>query len=58
MSLDVVSMFTNVLTELVVSLVEKGLHEVDLTEYMPLPKDTIVSVLRLCFSFVTREAIR
>ena len=53
MSFDVVSLFTNVPIELALSVVEKRLDEVDVSDNTPLPKEALVSLLRLCLSSIT-----
>ena len=47
-SFDVVSLFTNVPIELALSVVEKRLDEVDVSDHTPLSKEALVSLLRLC----------
>ena len=50
MSFDVVSLFTNIPIGLALSVVEKRLDEVDVSDYTPLP---LLSLLRLCLSSTT-----
>ena len=52
-SFDVVSLFTNVPIGLALSVVEKRLDEVDVSDHTPLPKDELLSLLRLCLSSTT-----
>ena len=52
-SFDVVSLFTNVPTGLALSVVERRLDEVDVSDHTPLPKDELLSLLRLCLSSTT-----
>ena len=49
-SFDVVSLFTNVPIELALSVVEKRLDEVDVSDHTHLSKEVLVSLLRLCLS--------
>ena len=49
-SFDVVSLFTNALIELALSVVKKRLDEVDVSDHTPLPKEAVASLLRLCLS--------
>ena len=51
-SFDVVSLFTNIPIGLALS-VEKRLDEVDVSDHTPLPKDKLLSLLRLCLSSTT-----
>ena len=46
-SFDVVSLFTNVPIELALSVVEKRLDEMDVSDHTPLSKEVLVSLLRL-----------
>ena len=52
-SFDVVSLFSNVPIDLALSVVEKRLDDVDVSDRTPLPKEVLVSLLRLCFSSTT-----
>ena len=52
-SFDVVSLFTNVPIDLALSVVEKRLDDVDVSDRTPLPKEALVSLLRLCLSSTT-----
>ena len=49
-SFDVVSLFTNVPIDLALSVVEKRLDEMDVSDRTPLSKEALVSLLRLCLS--------
>ena len=53
MSFDVISLFTNVPVDLALSVVEKRLDEVDVSSHTPLPKQELVSLLRLCLTSTT-----
>ena len=53
MSFDVVSLFTNVPIDLALSVVEKRLDDVDVSDRTPLPKVALVSLFRLCLSSTT-----
>ena len=53
MSFDVVSLFTNVPIDLALSVVEKRLDDVDVSDRTPLSKEVLVSLLRLCLSSTT-----
>ena len=52
-SFDVVSLFTNVPVELAISIVEKRLDEVDVSDHTPMTKEMLVSLLRLCLLLTT-----
>ena len=52
-SFDVVLLFTNVPIDLALSVVEKRLDDVDVSDRTPLPKEALVSLLRLCLSSTT-----
>ena len=52
-SFDVVSLFTNIPIDLALSVVEKRLDEVDVSDCTPLSKEVLVSLLRLCLSSTT-----
>ena len=52
-SFDVVSLFTNVPIDLALSVVEKRLEDVDVSDRTPLSKEALVSLLRLCLSSTT-----
>ena len=53
MSFDVVSLFTNVPIDLALSVVEKRLDDVDVSDRTLLSKEVLVSLLRLCLSSTT-----
>ena len=53
MSFDVVSLFTNIPIDLVLSVAEKRLDDVDVSDRIPFPKEVLVSLLRLCLSSST-----
>ena len=46
-------MFTNIPIDLALSVVEKRLDDVDVSDRTPLPKEVLVSLLRLCLSSTT-----
>ena len=46
-------LFTNVSIDLALSVVEKRLDDVDMSDYTPLAKEALVSLLRLCLSSTT-----
>ena len=53
MSFDVVSLLTNIPIDLALSVVEKRLDDVDVSDHTPLPKEALVSLLRLCLLSTT-----